>query len=159
MTKKAKEEETLQAPVEETTPVETPVEEEVKEEVAPVEEEKVEDAPVEEVPAENLDPVNEEIPVEKAWEEKENNEEEIASDDGTSDNLEQVPTPVEEENHNVKIEVEKKQISLLWAPEEIRNIIQFYGVTSQDLFDGNVDNMGLKADELKALKEWYATLE
>lgn len=130
-----------------------PVEEEVKEEVAPVEEEKVEETPVEEAPAENLDPV------EEAWEEKENNEEEIASDDGTSDNLEEVPTPVEEEHHNVKVEVEKKQFSLLWAPQEIQDIITFYGVTSQDLFDGNVDNMGLKADELKALKEWYATLE
>lgn len=64
-----------------------------------------------------------------------------------------------EENHNVKVEVEKKQFSLLWAPQEIQDIITFYGVTSQDLFDGNVDNMGLKADELKALKEWYATLE
>lgn len=69
------------------------------------------------------------------------------------------PHPADEEHHNVKVEVEKKQFSLLWAPQEIQDIITFYGVTSQDLFDGNVDNMGLKADELKALKEWYATLE
>lgn len=116
-----------------------PVEEEVKEEVAPVEEEVVEETPVE-VPAEvekeseDLpDPVNVEIPVEER--------------------------AVEEEHHNVAIEAEKKQFSILWAPEEIQKIITFYGVTSQDLFDGNVDNMGLKADELKALKEWYATLE
>jgi len=44
------------------------------------------------------------------------------------------------------------------APEEVRKIIAFYGVTSTDLFTGNVDNMWLKADELKILKEWYATL-
>lgn len=73
--------------------------------------------------------------------------------------VEEAPVPVEEEHHNVAIEAEKKQFSILWAPEEIQKIITFYGVTSQDLFDGNVENMWLKADELKALKEWYATLE
>ena len=111
-----------------------PVEEEVKEEVAPVEEEVVEETPVE-VPAE-VEKESEDLP------------------DPVN-----VEIPVEEEHHNVKVEVEKKQFSLLWAPQEIQDIITFYGVTSQDLFDGNVDNMWLKADELKALKEWYATLE
>jgi len=55
-------------------------------------------------------------------------------------------------------EEELKMFNAVKAPEEVRKIIAFYGVTSTDLFTGNVDNMWLKADELKILKEWYATL-
>jgi hypothetical protein len=42
------------------------------------------------------------------------------------------------------------------APEEIRKIIQFYGITGKDLFEWKLD--GVKPEEAKALKEWYATL-
>ena len=60
-----------------------------------------------------------------------------------------------------KVENKEKEIKMinLWkAPEEIKKIIQFYWVTSTDLFDGRVDEMWLKDDELKMIKEWYATL-
>lgn len=53
-------------------------------------------------------------------------------------------------------EEECKSVNLVKAPEEIRKIIQFYGITGKDLFEWKFD--GVKADEAKALKEWYATL-
>lgn len=87
-----------------------------------------------------------------------------------------VETPVEENFENVEVEPEVvdepkseapkgkveikeeecKSVNLLKAPEEIRKIIQFYGLTGKDLFEWKLD--GVKADEAKALKEWYATL-
>lgn len=71
------------------------------------------------------------------------------------------PTPVEEKPEAPKGKVEIKEeecksINLVKAPEEIRKIIQFYGLTGKDLFEWKFD--GVKADEAKALKEWYATL-
>ncbi len=72
---------------------------------------------------------------------------------------EEVEAPVEEKKGKVVIkEEELKMFNAIKAPEEIRKIIALYGVTSADLFTGNVDNMWLKADELKMIKEWYATL-
>lgn len=53
-------------------------------------------------------------------------------------------------------EEEYKSVNLLKAPEEIKKIIQFYGLTGKDLFEGKFD--GVKEDEAKMLKEWYATL-
>lgn len=66
--------------------------------------------------------------------------------------------PVEEKkNWKVTIEeVEYKSVNLMKAPEEIKKIIQFYGITSKDLFEWKFD--GVKDDEVKMLKEWYATL-
>ena len=49
-----------------------------------------------------------------------------------------------------------KMVNLVKAPEEIKKIIEFYGITSKDLYEGNFE--WIKADEVKALKEWYATL-
>ncbi len=89
---------------------------------------------------------------------------------------EEVVTPVEENFENVEVEPEVvdepkpeapkgkveikeeecKSVNLVKAPEEIRKIIQFYGLTGKDLFEWKFD--GVKADEAKALKEWYATL-
>lgn len=71
------------------------------------------------------------------------------------------PTPVEvkPEAPKGKVEIKEeecKSVNLLKAPEEIRKIIQFYGLTGKDLFEWKLD--GVKADEAKALKEWYATL-
>lgn len=137
--KKVKEDEVLQnTPVEETEPTETPTE------------------PVE--PTENVNPeVAEETPAEEAQEPAD----EPAPVEETPEPVNE-PIPEEEqcveENHNVSVEVEKKQFSTITAPEEIRKIIDFYGVTSDDLYTWKVDEMWLSEDELKAIKEWYATL-
>lgn len=53
-------------------------------------------------------------------------------------------------------EEEYKSVNLVKAPEEIRKIVEFYGITSKDLFEWKFE--WLKDDEVKALKEWYATL-
>lgn len=71
------------------------------------------------------------------------------------------PAPVEEKPEAPKGKVEIKEeecksVNLVKAPEEIRKIIQFYGLTGKDLFEWKFD--GVKADEAKVLKEWYATL-
>ena len=107
-----------------------------KKKTAPVEEEvKVTPVEEEEVKA-NEEIPNEEVEVKEICEEKS-----------------------EEKKGKVVIkEEELKMFNAVKAPEEVRKIIAFYGVTSTDLFTGNVDNMWLKADELKILKEWYATL-
>lgn len=74
-------------------------------------------------------------------------------------------TPVEETTNEVveekhgKVEIKEeamKMVNLVKAPEEIKKIIEFYGITSKDLYEGNFE--WIKADEVKALKEWYATL-
>lgn len=151
--KKVKAEENLN-PVEETT--ETTETTEVRDEVAPT---PVEETPAEEpTPTEAEETANEEVPAEPA------------------EPVE--PTPVEpepvEETTEVKdgektdeddgcictdnVFTEYKQISTITAPEEIRKIIEFYGVTSKDLCDGNIEKMWLKDEELVALKTWYATL-
>lgn len=50
------------------------------------------------------------------------------------------PAPVEEEHHNVVIkEVEYKAVNLVKAPEEVKKIVEFYGITGKDLADGNFD--------------------
>lgn len=106
---------------------------------------KKKNAPVEEEVVKNE---NEEVEAEEICEE-------------VNEKVEEAPveeTPVEEEHHNVEIKEEKKYFSITNAPEEIQKIFHFYGVTSDDLWSGKVDEMGLKDDELKALKEWYATL-
>lgn len=70
---------------------------------------------------------------------------------------EEVKAPVEEKKGKVEIkEEEYKSVNLLKAPEEIKKIIQFYGLTGKDLFEWKFD--GVKEDEAKMLKEWYATL-
>ena len=53
-------------------------------------------------------------------------------------------------------EEEYKSVNLLKAPEEIKKIVQFYGITSKDLFEWKLD--GVKEEEAKALKEWYASI-
>ena len=91
----------------------TPVEETTTEEVTPT--------PVEEpAPVEPEEPAEEEAPAEESKEE----------------------TPVEEKPAEApkggKVEIkeeELKTINLLTAPEEIKKIVEFYGVTSKDLFD------------------------
>ena len=89
-------------------------------------------------------PVEEEVmetPVEEVKEELEAIKEEIK----------------EEKKGKVEIkEEEYKAVNLLKAPEEIKKIIQFYGLTGKDLFEWKLD--GVSAEEAKALKEWYATL-
>lgn len=74
-------------------------------------------------------------------------------------------TPVEETTNEVvvekhgKVEIKEeamKMVNLVKAPEEIKKIIEFYGITSKDLFEWKFE--WLKDDEVKALKEWYATL-
>lgn len=119
----------------------TPVEETTTEEVTPTPVE--EPASVEpEVPAE------EEAPTEEEPKEEEKEE-----------------TPVEEKPAEApkggKVEIkeeELKTINLLTAPEEIKKIVEFYGVTSKDLFDKDLKKFWMKKEEEKALKEWYATL-
>lgn len=86
-------------------------------------------------------------------------EEEIKEEVAPVEEVEETVEEVKEEKvDHVTVAEEKKQFSALQAPEEIRKIIEFYWITSQDLFDGKVEDMWLKADELKAIKEWYATL-
>ena len=73
-------------------------------------------------------------------------------------------TPVEEvkeEKKNWKVEIKEenlKMFSLIKAPAEVKKIFDFYGITSQDVFDDTLKEKGLKADEIKTVKEWYATL-
>lgn len=60
-----------------------------------------------------------------------------------------------------KVEVkepEYKYFDTIKVPAKIKKIIDFYGITSKDLFDGSFEKMKLKKEEVKALKEWYATL-
>lgn len=152
MTAKKVKEENLE-PVEETTEAtETPEVE--NEEVAPT--------PVEETPAEEPTPVEEEVKSELTDEENVEIVPEPAPVEPAPVEPEPVAEPVEETKEEQvsteSVEEEYKQFSTITAPEEIRNIIEFYWVTSKDLYNGNVDNMWLKKDELKALKEWYATL-
>lgn len=116
------------------TPVEETTTEEVTptpvEEPAPVEPE----APTEETPAPAEEEAKEETPVEEK--------------------------PAESPKGG-KVEIkeeELKTINLLTAPEEIKKIVEFYGVTSKDLFDKDLKKFWMKKDEEKALKEWYATL-
>lgn len=145
--KKAKDENLT--PVEETTTEEetaTPVEANTPEIGEP------------EVPAENLDeiptPAEEEAPVEE-----EPKEESVDPD------LWHAHTPEEEKpaeapkGWKVKIKEEAiKSINIVKAPEEIKKIIEFYGITSKDLFDKDLKKFWIKKEEEKALKEWYATL-
>jgi hypothetical protein len=48
--------------------------------------------------------------------------------------------------------------SLIKAPAEVKKIFDFYGITSQDVFDDTLKEKGLKEKEIKTVKEWYATL-
>ncbi len=162
----------------------TPVEETTTEEVTPTPVE--EPAPVEsEAPAENLDeiPANEPVHIvwyESMWEWIP----QIVYSDWTKRDIqkwEKIPftdiiydeedalvsdeTPVEEKPAEApkggKVEIkeeELKTINLLTAPEEIKKIVEFYGVTSKDLFDKDLKKFWMKKEEEKALKEWYATL-
>lgn len=68
---------------------------------------------------------------------------------------------VKEEKKNWKVEIKEenlKMFSLIKAPAEVKKIFDFYGITSQDVFDDTLKEKGLKADEIKTVKEWYATL-
>ncbi len=123
MTPKKVKDENL-TPVEETTTEEetaTPVEANTPEIGEP------------EVPAENLD----ENPAPAEEEEKEE-----TSAEQQPKEEEKEDTPVEEKPAEApkggKVEIkeeELKTINLLTAPEEIKKIVEFYGVTSKDLFD------------------------
>ena len=69
--------------------------------------------------------------------------------------------PVEEvkkEKHVVIKEQEYKQFSTISAPAEIKKIIDFYWITSNDLFLWTYVDMGLSKDEVETIKKWYATL-
>ena len=154
--KKAKDENLT--PVEETTTEEetaTPVEANTPEIGEP------------EVPAENLDEIpapaeeeaKKEIPSEWQRPEEEPKEESVDPD------LWHAYPPVEEKpaeapkGWKVKIKEEAiKSINIVKAPEEIKKIIEFYGITSKDLFDKDLKKFWIKKEEEKALKEWYATL-
>lgn len=90
-------------------------------------------------------------------------EEEVVETPEVMENVElEKPVVVDEpkpEAPKGKVEIKEeecKSVNLLKAPEEIRKIIQFYGITGKDLFEWKLD--GVKDDEAKALKEWYATL-
>jgi len=94
------------------------------------------------IPVEEVVTPNEEVVTEEICEEKIENE---------------VKETKKENTGKVTIkEEEYKPVNLLKAPEEIRKIIQFYGITSKDLFEWKLD--GVKEEEAKALKEWYASL-
>ena len=77
---------------------------------------------------------------------------EIGEPEVPAENLDEIPAPAEEEEKEEtpveekpaeapkggKVEIkeeELKTINLLTAPEEIKKIVEFYGVTSKDLFD------------------------
>lgn len=100
---------------------------------------------------------------------------EIGEPEVPAENLDEIPAPAEEEEKEEtpveekpaeapkggKVEIkeeELKTINLLTAPEEIKKIVEFYGVTSKDLFDKDLKKFWMKKEEEKALKEWYATL-
>lgn len=90
-------------------------------------------------------------------------EEEVVETPEVMENVEiEEPVVVDEpkpEAPKGKVEIkeeEYKSVNLMKAPEEIRKIIQFYGITSKDLFEWKFD--GVKEDEVKMLKEWYATI-
>lgn len=159
--KKVKAEENLN-PVEETTETtETP---EVKDEVAPT---PVEETPAEEpTPTEAEETANEEVPAEPA-EPVEPTPVEPEPVEETTETTEEKDEEKTDENDDTtenkgictdNVFTEYKQISTITAPEEIKKIIEFYGVTSKDLCDGNIEKMWLKDEELVALKTWYATL-
>ena len=66
-----------------------------------------------------------------------------------------------EEKKNWKVTIKEeslKMFSLIKAPAEVKKIFDFYGITSQDVFDDTLKEKGLKANEIKTVKEWYATL-
>lgn len=117
-------------------------------------EEILENAPVEEpteTPTENPEPT----PV----------EEEKAQEPAEEAQLEPVEEPTEEPKKEEKKagkveikEVEYKHFDTIKAPAEIKKIIDFYGITSKDIFNGEYEKMWLKKEEVKAIKEWYATL-
>lgn len=136
------------------TPVEEPTTEE--ETATPVEANTPEIGEPE-VPAENLD----ETPAPAEEESKE----ETPSEWQRPEEEPKEETPVEEKPAEApkggKVEIkeeELKTINLLTAPEEIKKIVEFYGVTSKDLFDKDLKKFWMKKEEEKALKEWYATL-
>lgn len=73
----------------------------------------------------------------------------------------ETPVEVKEEKKNWKVTIKEenlKMFSLIKAPAEVKKIFDFYGITSQDVFDDTLKEKGLKADEIKTVKEWYATL-
>ena len=157
MTPKKVKDENL-TPVEETTTEEetaTPVEANTPEIGEP------------EVPAENLDEIP--APAEEEAKEEISSEwqrpEEEPKEESVDPDLWHAYPPVEEKLAEApkggKVEIkeeELKTINLLTAPEEIKKIVEFYGVTSKDLFDKDLKKFWMKKEEEKALKEWYATL-
>lgn len=155
------EEKNLQNPVEETTDQNAPVEngensEEKKDEATPAENESKEAEPTAPAEPEASDENLDENP---APAEEEKKEETPAEQQPKEEN------PVEEKPAEApkggKVEIkeeELKTINLLTAPEKIKKIVEFYGVTSKDLFDKDLKKFWMKKDEEKALKEWYATL-
>lgn len=68
-------------------------------------------------------------------------------------------TPVEEKKGKITVKEESlKMFTLIKAPEEVKKIFDFYWVTSKDLFEDKLKEKWLKADEIKTVKQWYATL-
>jgi hypothetical protein len=109
--------------------------------------------------------VEEPAPVEPEAPAEEEAKEEIPSEWKRPEEEPKEETPVEEKPAEApkggKVEIkeeELKTINLLTAPEEIKKIVEFYGVTSKDLFDKDLKKFWMKKEEEKALKEWYATL-
>ena len=118
-------------------------------------------APVEEVKENVVDLWAEENEAEMHIESEEKEEFENIFDDEPADTEVKVKVESDESTAEKKWKVEIKEeeyksVNLLKAPEEIKKIIQFYGLTGKDLFEGKLD--GVKEDEAKMLKEWYATL-
>lgn len=118
-------------------------------------------APVEEVKENVVDLWAEENEAEMHIESEEKEEFENIFDDEPADTEVKVKVESDESTAEKKWKVEIKEeeyksVNLLKAPEEIKKIIQFYGLTGKDLFEGKFD--GVKEDEAKMLKEWYATL-
>lgn len=141
------EEKNLQNPVEETTEVTQPAENpaEPANETAPVEPE----APAEweSTDADLENAVEPEEP-------KEAPKEQAPAEEKPAENPAEAPK-------GGKVEVkepEYKYFDTIKVPAKIKKIIDFYGITSRDLFDGSFEKMKLKKEEVKALKEWYATL-
>ena len=113
--------------------------------------------PVEETTEISGNPVNQSENVTPAENADENNNSDV--DEAKAE--EEAKAKAEEEAKWGKVEVkepEYKYFDTIKVPAKIKKIIDFYGITSKDLFDGSFEKMKLKKEEVKALKEWYATL-
>lgn len=82
----------------------------------------------------------------------------------TPEVVEEVKEEVKEEKKEEKkvdhvvVTEEYKQFSTINAPAEVKRIVDFYWVNSNDIFTNKLEEKGLNADEVKTIKEWYASL-